>query len=286
MTAQRLREAIRDLALTAGPIVLAIALTVWIAVEFVRPAPPRRFVMTTGAPDGAYHLFAERYRAVLARQGITIELRPSAGAVENISRLLDRRRDVVAGLVQSGLAPADVSGVTSLGSMFYEPLWIFYRGERKRQRINELAGLRIAVGAPGSGARAVARRLLEATIGSRATLVDIGGAEAVDALRRGRVDAVCLVSAPNAVAVQRALAVRGVHLMSVANAEAYTRRFPFLAAVVLPRGVVDLAADVPDENVTLLAPTANLVVRDDLHPALVSLLLQAATEVHSPAGVL
>ncbi len=286
MTVQRLRESIRDLAVTAGPIVLVLAVAVWFAFQFVKPAPPRRFVMTTGVLDGGYHLFAERYRAVLARQGITIELRSSAGAVENVRRLLDPNSDVAAGLVQGGLAPADVVGVSSLGAMFYEPLWIFYRSERKLERINDLVGLRIAVGAPGSGTQAVARRLLEATLGGRATLLDLGGVEAVDDLRRGRVDAAVIVGAPDATTVQRALAVRSVRLMSVANAEAYARRFPYLSALTLPRGVIDLAGDVPDENVTLLAPTADLIVRDDLHPALVSLLLQAATEVHSPAGIL
>jgi TRAP-type uncharacterized transport system substrate-binding protein len=286
MTIQRVREAIRDLALTVGPIALVFGLALWGAFHFVRPAPPRSFVMTTGAPDGAYHLFSERYRAALARQGITIELRPSAGAVENLKRLTDPRSGVDAGLVQGGLAPAGVTGVTSLGAMFYEPLWIFYRGEHRLHRINELAGLRVAVGAAGSGTQAVARRLLLATLGERARLRDVGGTEAVEALRRGSVDAAFFAGAPDSPTVQRALALHGVRPMSIANADAYARRFPFLATVVLPRGVIDLERDVPGENVTLLAPTANLIVRDDLHPALVSLLLQAASEVHAPAGVL
>jgi TRAP-type uncharacterized transport system substrate-binding protein len=286
MTAQRLREAIRDLAITAGPIAVILAVALWIALKFVQPAPPRSFVMTTGAPDGAYHLFSERYRAVLARQGITIELKPSAGAVENLKRLTDPNSGVAAGLVQGGLAPADVSGVESLGAMFYEPLWIFYRGDKRLERINDLAGRRVAIGAAGSGTQAVGRRLLTATLGEHARLADIGGTEAVLALRRGAVDAAFFVGAPDSPTVQKALELPGVRLMSIANAEAYARRFPFLATVLLPRGVIDLERDVPRESVTLLAPTANLVVRDDLHPALVSLLLQAATEVHAPAGVL
>jgi len=286
MTARRLREAIRDLALTAGPIALLLAIGLWIALHFVRPAPPRSFVMTTGAPDGAYHLFSERYRAKLSQQGITIELRPSAGAVENLDRLTDESSGVAAGLVQSGLASDETRGITSLGAMFYEPVWVFYRGSRRLERLNELAGLRIAVGTVGSGTRAVARRLLEASLGDRARLLDLGGLEAVEALRLERVDAVFLVGAPDAATVQRALSLKGVRLMSLLNAEAYARRFPFLTTVLLPRGVIDLAADVPPESVTLLAPTANLIVRDDLHPALVSLLLQAASEVHAPAGIL
>jgi TRAP-type uncharacterized transport system substrate-binding protein len=286
MTRQRVGDALRDLALTAGPVAFLLAVALWVAFQFVKPAPPRSFVMTTGTRDGAYHLFSERYRATLARQGITIELRPSAGAVENLDRLTDGASGVAAGLVQGGLASSEVTGVTSLGAMYYEPLWVFHRGPRRLERLNELAGLRIAVGTVGSGTRAIARRLLEASLAKRATLLDIGGVEAVDALRLERVDATFLVGAPDAPTVQRALALEGVRLMSLVNAEAYARRFPFLSTVVLPRGVVDLAADVPPESVTLLAPTANLIVRDDLHPALVSLLLQAASEVHGPAGIL
>jgi TRAP-type uncharacterized transport system substrate-binding protein len=286
MTRQRVRDAIRDLTVTAGPVVLLLVVALWVAFQFVKPAPPRSFVMTTGAPDGAYHLFSERYRAKLSQQGITIELRPSAGAVENLDRLTDESSGVAAGLVQSGLASDETRGITSLGAMFYEPVWVFYRGSRRLERLNELAGLRIAVGTVGSGTRAVARRLLEASLGDRARLLDLGGLEAVEALRLERVDAVFLVGAPDAATVQRALSLKGVRLMSLLNAEAYARRFPFLTTVLLPRGVIDLAADVPPESVTLLAPTANLIVRDDLHPALVSLLLQAASEVHAPAGIL
>jgi TRAP-type uncharacterized transport system substrate-binding protein len=286
MTPERIRDAIRDLAVTAGPVALLLAVALWVAFQFVKPAPPRSFVMTTGARDGAYHLFSERYRASLSRQGITIELRPSAGAVENLDRLTDESSGVAAGLVQGGLASGETRGVTSLGAMFYEPLWVFYRGPRRLERLNELAGLRIAVGTAGSGTRAIARRLLETTLGDRATLLDVGGVEAVDALRHERVDASFLVGAPDALTVKQALALKGVRLMSLVNAEAYARRFPFLSTIVLPRGVIDLAADVPPESVTLLAPTANLIVRDDMHPALISLLLQTASEVHAPAGIL
>jgi TRAP-type uncharacterized transport system substrate-binding protein len=285
MTRRRIRDTLRDLAVTAGPVTLLLAVALWVASQFVTPAPPRRFVMTTGAPDGVYHLFSERYRANLLRQGVTIELRPSAGAVENLDRLTNESSGVAAGLVQGGLATGETKGVTSLGAMFYEPLWVFYRSEGQLERLSELAGLRIAVGTAGSGTRAIARRLLEASLTERATLLDVGGLEAVDALGLKRVDAIFLVGAPDAPTVQRALALKGVRLMSLVNAEAYTRRFPFLSTVVLPRGVIDLAADLPPTSVTLLAPTANLIVRDDLHPALASLLLQAASEVHAPAGI-
>jgi TRAP transporter TAXI family solute receptor len=280
-------QAVKDALVIVVPALLLLILAFVFALRFVKPAPPRHFVMTTGAADGAYHLFATRYRAILARDGVRIDLRPSAGAVENLARLADPASDVDVGLVQGGL-PVEGGAVelVSLGAMYYEPVWIFYRGRPRLERISDLEGRRIAMGAPGSGTQAVARQLLAASGVERAVTLDVGGRDAVEALTRRAADAVFLVGSPDAPVIRQVIAMEGVRLMSLANAEAYARRIPFFASLVLPRGVVDLRADIPPENVTLLATTANLVAREDFHPALVFLLLQAASEVHGHAGVL
>jgi TRAP transporter TAXI family solute receptor len=281
------REALKALAVSVGPAVLLAALAVAVACTYVQPAPPRTFRMSTGAEDGAYHLFAQQYRTILARQGVRVELRPSAGAVENLSRLLSPDGNIDVGFVQAGITPpADAAKLVSLGAMYYEPLWIFYRGERRLERITSLAHRRVAVGAEGSGTRALALPLLDVSGAAGATVRTLGGAEALAALRQGRVDAAFFVAAPDAPLVQQLVHARDLRLMSIVNAEAYARRFPLLTPVVVPRGVFDLARDIPAENVTLLAATADLVTRADFHPALASLLLQAATEVHGGPGML
>lgn len=278
---------IRDLLATAWPIVLIVALGFVFAYQFVEPAPPKRLVISSGAESGAYHAFAQRYAALLARNGVTLEVRSSAGSLENVDRL--RKGEVDVAFVQGGILPADGeearTELLSLGSMYYEPVWVFYRGDRRLVRLHDLAGKRIAIGAEGSGVRGLALQLLEANeIPFDKKLVPLAGLEAAEAVQQGWVDAAFIIAAPEAPVVQVLLRSPGVRVMSFAQADAYTRRFPFLTQVTLPRGAVDLVRDTPPRDTAMLAATANLVVREDIHPALVSLLLQAASEVHGKSG--
>jgi hypothetical protein len=193
------------------------------------------------------------------------------------------------GLVQAGVVVGDPpAGLRSLGAVAYEPLWIFYRGKDEIDRLSQLAGKRVAVGADGSGTRALALQLLKASgiDGSASELLPLGGNEAVSALIEETVDATLLVAAPDAPTVQSLAKTKDIKLVSLVQAEAFTRRFPYLSAMQLPRGAIDIAADLPSRDVTLLATTANLIVKEDFHPALGFLLLQAATEVHGRAGML
>ncbi|MBI2308913.1 MAG: TAXI family TRAP transporter solute-binding subunit [Rhodocyclales bacterium] len=280
----------RDLLATAWPIVLIVSIGFVVAYQFVKPAPPSRLIIGTGTESGAYHAFAQRYAAILAKSGVTLELKTSAGSVENLERL--KRGEVDVAFMQGGIVspPTDGeessdSGLRSLGSMYYEPVWVFYRGDKPLGRLHDLAGKRIAVGAEGSGVRGLATQLLEANeIPLDGKLKPLAGLDAAEALQQGWVDAAFIIAAPEAPVVQVLLRSPGVHVMSFAQADAYTRRFPFLTRVTLPRGVVDLVRDLPPRSTTLLAATANLVVNEDTHPALVALLLQVASEVHGKSG--
>lgn len=277
----------RDLLIASVPILVAVSLCVWIMVHFARPLPPDTIVMTTGSPDGAYHGFALRYQAILQRHGVTLELKPSSGALENLERLKDPGSGIDVGFVQTGLAKAsDDDSLVSLGSLFYEPVWIFYRSEATLDRLIQLVTRRVAVGAPGSGTRALADLLLAANdlTPPMVTLVPLGGEAAARALFAGEVDASIYVGAPESPVIQELIGNPDIKLMSVTISEAYSRRFPFLTALTLPQGSMDLVREYPRQNTQLFAPTATLIARDDLHPALISLLLQAATEVHSGAG--
>ncbi len=281
---------LRDLFATAWWIVLIVGIGFVVAYQFVEPAPPSRIVISTGGESGAYYQFAQRYAAILARSGVTLEVRASAGSLENIERLESGEADV--GFVQGGvIAPpedtdAEQTGdLYSLGSVFYEPVWVFYRGNKPLTRLTELHGKRIAIGQEGSGIRQLAQRLLEANeMQGAGTLLPLAGLDAAEELQQGRIDAAFIIAAESAPVVQVLLRSPGVRLMSFAQANAYQRRFPFLTRLTLPQGVADLVRDYPPEDVRVLAPTANLVVRGDLHPALQALLLQAASEVHGQSG--
>ena len=283
------KETVKELLITAGLPAIAVIAAFWIAARYVKPAPPNTFAMTTGADGGAYHLFAQRYRDILARERIAIQLKPSAGSIENLQRLQDGKSQAEAGLVQAGVVSGEPpAGLRSLGAMYYEPLWVFYLGKEEIDKLSQLSGKRVAIGPEGSGTRSLALQLLRASGADNppTKLLPLGGNDAVKALIDGTVDAALLVASPDAPTVQALAKAKDIKLASLVQAEAFTRRFPFLTAIRLPRGAIDLAADLPSRDVTLLTTTANLIVREDFHPAIGYLLLQAATEVHGRAGVL
>jgi TRAP transporter TAXI family solute receptor len=279
----------RDFWGTLLPALAILGAAFWIAFQFVQPAPPKRVVMTSGSEGGAYESYASQYRERLAVEGVTVELRSSAGSVENLKRLMDENSGVTIGFVQGGIAKAgDDENLMSLAGLYYEPLWVFYRGAAGLDRGSRLRGKRIAIGPEGSGTRPLALQVL-ALAGmdaSNTTFLDLDANRAAEALAQGRIDAAMIVADTSSPVVSRLLHDKGVKLMSFAQAEALTRHLPFLSHVVLPEGGIDFAANLPARDVHLVAPTANLVVRDDIHPALITLLLQAATDIHGGPGLL
>lgn len=295
---------LRELAVTAAPFVLVAALLLGLAYHWLQPNPPRQVVMATGGPQGAYHEFGKRYAEQLKRHGITVTLRSTQGAAENLAliRQPDSGVDIV--LAQGGGEPdaphtgrdeeEPDAGLVSLGSVFYEPVWLFYREDAAQRlakaptltRLSQLVGGTLNIGAAGSGVPPLMERLISANAiaPDAIALQRLPTTPAVVDLLEGRLDALALASAPEALMVQMLLKTPGIRLMDFAQSEAYSRRFPFMSPVVLPRGVVDLAGDQPPTDVRLIAPTATLVAREGLHPALVQLFVQAAQQVHSSAG--
>ncbi|MGQ0552406.1 MAG: TAXI family TRAP transporter solute-binding subunit [Planctomycetota bacterium] len=283
----------------------------WFAFRHIEPPPPETLTMASGTEQGAYHGFALRYREILARDGIELVVRPTAGSLENMQLLNGGQVDVafvqggtgVAAQGTLGQGPSAEEGpLQGLASLYYEPLWIFHRSELSLQRLPDLAGLRVQVGAEGSGTRAVALALLAAhelvpaaaaagdatqLAGSRVSVVGLDTNAAIEELLSGGLDALFLVGSPRGAAVQRLMAEEGraVRLLDMEQHAAYTANFHFLRAVTADRGQINLARDLPGRPVRLLAPTATLVGTGDLHPALIPLLIQAAQEVHGKGNL-
>lgn len=267
-----------------GPAVLLVVAAFALAFQFMKPAPPDRVVMATGGVDGAYHAFAKRYAAYLAREGITLELRPTAGSVENVTLLRDGAVDLA--LVQGGVGrDVEQTSLVSLGSVYYEPLWLFHRRDVALRDQRDLAGRRVAVGPDGSGTRALVDLLLRDNgLAGQIDARDFAGARAVDALLSGEVDAAFLVISAESPLIDKLLRAPDVVAMDFRRVAAYERRYRFLSGVTLAEGVVDLAGNIPERPVRLLAPAANMAARADLHPAIVDLMLLAATDVHREGG--
>ena len=265
-------------------VLLVLLISILIAYHFQSPG---NLIMTTGFESGSYQIFGERYREILARDKVHLELLPSSGSVENLKRLNDKSSRVDAGFVQDGMSsPGEVKDLVSLGAIGYSPLWVFYRSEETFHYLSEFRGKRIAIGPEGSGVRIFATELLKLNNSAAppTVLLDLAGAPANKALLEGKVDAVMIIGAEDNALVKELLYNPNLKLMTFRQAEAYTRLIPALSHVVLPQGILDISKRTPSQDIHLLAVTTSLIVREDLHPALVYLLLDAAVEIHSNAG--
>jgi TRAP transporter TAXI family solute receptor len=274
----------------ATAFLVSLALLFWGLTRYLSPSPPRSVQMTTGAADGAYHAFALKYKSYLEANGIELVLQPSAGSVQNLERL---QAGTPAGFVQGGLGllnldpdqDADKTPLRSLSVIGYEPLWIFVPAAQAKQLnagLQPLLGKRVAVGAVGSGTRKVALDLLKeyALSESNATLDERTGLAGAQALIEKQIDALILIASPQSPAVHKLLGESSLALLSLSQAEGLARRMPYLQLVTLKAGSKNPAKNLPAQDVQLLTTTANLVVRDDIHPAIAYLLLEAAREIH------
>jgi TRAP-type uncharacterized transport system substrate-binding protein len=271
--------------LTAVALVVAI---LWTVASYVRPMPPRTLTMVTGSEGSAYHEFGKRYQEILARDGIELQLQSTAGAIENLARLRDQGSNADVGFLQSGITSAKESpDLKSLGTVFYEPLWFFTRGEYRGKQLPALRGKKISIGPEGSGGRELALKLLtrNGVDKSFADLLALTPQEAGEKLITGEIEAAIMLTSWDAPIVQRLLNSSEIEPESFPRTDAYLALYPYLNKVVLPEGVIDLAKNRPPSDVWLIAPKANLVVRGDLHPALQFLLLKAAEEIHSGPGM-
>lgn len=264
------------------------------AWRFVAPPPPTEVTVATASPGGAYHQSAERWARILAREGVTLRLRPTEGSIENLRLLSADPPAVDLALVQGGVGGvAAWPGLESLAAVFFEPLWVFVRDAEVDTRLAWLAGRRVAIGPEGSGTRALALALLagNGVALEDATLLPLAGMEAAEALAEGTIDAAMFVSARPVAPIERLLRAPGVTLLDFRlRADAYVAAFPYLTRVELPAGAVDLAGDLPSEGVVLVAPMAQVVAHAGIHPQIVSLLMEAFNEAHrgrqlfAPAG--
>ncbi len=270
-----------------GPAIVLAVLGFALAFQFVGPPPPRSLTIATGSEQGAYYQFGQQYARWLVRHDITLRVLQTAGSVENLALLDAEDSGVDLAFVQGGTG-AGQETLRSLGSLFHEPLLVFHRRETPLRFLSDLKGRPIALGPDGSGTRAVASLVarengLDPARHPEAS--SLSGAEAIEALKAGTVDATFLVSSPEAPLVKSLLEDQELVLLSMERAEAYARLHGFLAQVHIPAGMLDLEENIPPQTIQLISPTANLVIREDLHPALIDLLLQAATAVHGGGGM-
>ena len=268
--------------------IVVLGAGILVTYQFVGPPPPGQIVLATGPDGGAYQLYGARIAAYLAQQGIDVELRETAGAVENLA-LLGSDSGVDIGFVQSGLVGVtETAGVTALGSLYLEPIWFFAKSDSTIADFADLTGKRVSIGAEGSGTRVVIMRLL-AAIGittESATFVELSNDELEDAFAAGEVDAAFLIGGAESSQIASLVDLDDIVLLSPRRADAFSRQLSYLSKVVLPEGVLNLVANKPDTEIETVAVAAMLAAREDLHPALNDLLMIAAAEIFGEHTIL
>jgi len=277
------KKSYKDLLITFAPACVLALVGFWVAYQFVSPPPPKKITITTGAETGAYFKIAQQYRTELAKEGIDLEVISSSGSGENISRLIKKESDLA--FIQGGTGKDEA--LSSLGSLYYEPLWIFIRKEVKAEKLTDLSGLRIANGPEGSGTRILTTQLLERNQISNpsAQLLPFSAVDAAKALINSEIDVVMMVASSDSDSVKKLLKNEQIKLLNLIRADAYTRLLPYLSNITLAEGIIDLKNNIPSQPVSLLAPSANLIVQEDFNPALTILLLRAAKKIHSDTSI-
>lgn len=280
----------RDALATLGPIVLIGAAAIFVTMHFIRPAPPLSLKIASGPEGSNFRTVSQKYREFLARNGIELEVVPSRGSADNLDLLVAHKVDIA--LVQSGVTrDAGTDDLVSLGTMFRQPLSIFYRSDKPMTRLSEMKGKRIAIGREGSGTRVLSLALLKGNgiePGGDTTLLDLEGEEAKSAILGGTVDAIFLSGDSARIATVRDLMHEGALQFYdfTGQWQAYERRFRYLTHFEMPNGAFDLGENLPEHQVIMMAPTVELLAYSDLHPALIDLLVEAAFDTHNRGTLL
>ena len=269
------------------PAIIIVLVGFVAAYQFVAPAPPRKISIGTGSPNGAYFAFGKKYSELFAKENISLEVKITAGSAENLKLLESDSDGVDIAFVQGGMSTlADTEKLVSLGSLYFEPLWIFHQKGLSLHRLSDLKGLRVAVGEEGSGTKVLAMQLLglNGITAKNTQLLSYPSQLAVERLLNGEIDIAFFVSTHRSSYILRLLGSKSIKLMGLERAEAYALRYHYLHVFKLPEGVIDFQNNIPSHDLTLVAPTAQLVARSDLHPALVDLFLETAEKIHKSGG--
>lgn len=280
---------LRDALVVGLPCLLITAGILWFAYEHLDPSPPNHFSIATGEDQSDLDVLAKQYQEILKQSGVRLDIVHTSGPIENLAKLQDEKTDVDAAFVPDGLgSPEKQTDVVSLGSLYYEPIWVFTRTKAPVTHFSELEGKRIASGRAGHATHVITARLLKlnGVNGTNTKFVHMDAAASAEALIKGQVDAATFLLPPDDPLLHKLALTPGLQLMDVEQAEAIARRDAAFHHLILPRGAIDLNADIPSRDIHLVSSTGTLLVRDDLHPALSYLLLTAASQLHSGPGIL
>ncbi len=279
----------KDLAFVLLPILLLCIAAVWVAVKLIQPAPPDTLVILSGPEGSSFQNTAERYAKIIGTHVVKVKVVTTDGSEENLKLLLNKKTVADVALIQNGLADkAESQALMSLGTLYVQPILVFYRGKENIDHIGQLKRKRIAIGPLGSGTHVLASKILEENDLTKddATLLTMDGDDAMQALLENKVDAIFVMSELiRGKKVRELMQAPNVKLMSFRQADGYLRRLRFLSRLTAPEGSFDLGKNLPPMDIQLVGTPVELVAREGLHPAISDLLISAAREVHGKSGL-
>ena len=265
------------------PILLLVVASFYLTSKFIEPSSKKEITIATGSIDGEYYNTALKYKEILEKQKVKVNILTSNGSMENIQLLNDKKADIA--FVQNGIdSLKKQTEIKAIASIYYEPLWIFYKNdEYKMDYLVQLITKRVSLGREKSGTEDLALKMLNDNgINKENTqLLNNSTEEAKDLLIKGEIDAIFIVSSPNSKTIKELLENPNIKLFNFKRAKAYSRKYTFLESTPLYEGTIDLYRNLPSEDINLLSTTANLIVRNGFSDELTRLILKEIKKVHN-----
>ena len=283
-----------DRPLRLGLLLLALLAAV-LVIGFAKPDIPDTITLLAGPRDSSFYQDGLRYREIIARYGVTVDVVATEGSLANLQRLA-AGCGACAGFAEAVDYPQQLRGtkgneLLTLGGLYLEPLWVFARrglSIADAAEIRDLKGLAVAPGNQGSGVRLFAETLLKWNgLSDSVRLVDADETDVGDlraAIAAGGIDVVFAAGKTDAPLIDGLLRAPGLTPVSLRRIDAITFRFPGVLALRLPAGSVDMALNIPASDVDLLGVSVQMIVPASLPAALSDLLLEAAGEIHGGRG--
>ena len=252
-------------------------------LQFIQPSPKKEIVIATGSKTGNYYQTALKYKELLKKDKVDVKIINTNGSVENLELVKSGKADIA--FMQNGIVDKDIyEDVQSFANVYYEPLWVFYKNENyTMDYIIQLISKKISIGSNGSGTKDLASKILEVNgiTSENSTLYNYSSSKAKDELIKGNIDAMFVVSSHNSKVVKELLENPSINVLSFKRAKAYSRKYPFLEALTLYEGTLNLYKNLPDENIKLLSTTATLIGNKNLNDELIRVFLKKVKEVHN-----
>ena len=269
------------------PILLLVIASFYLTSKFIEPSSKKEITIATGSIDGEYYQTALKYKEILEKQKVKVNILTSNGSMENIQLLNDKKADIA--FIQNGIDELkEQTHIKAIASIYYEPLWIFYKNDTyKMDYLIQLISKKISIGKEKSGTEDLALKILNdnGINKKNSQLLYNSTQEAKDLLIKGEIDAMFIVSSPNSNVIKELLENPDISLFSFKRAKAYSRKYSFLEATPIYEGTIDLYKNLPSQDINLLSTTANLIVRDDFSDELTRLILKEIKRIHNKKGL-